>query len=486
MGRTKTRLVSGKIARPKRGLMLDGPLAKISEQQKRERILTAGWTAEQIIKLAPDSGAASAGKGLAAKHKWQSLGLSDSVAWGECQGSGKLPYQTEIFLEEPAFHCTCPSRKFPCKHSLGLFLLLADQPSAFSRPADGPPEWVRDWLEKRLKRQEKAQEVAAAPPKSKSAGKAGQAKRADQRQAKVTAGLADLRLWLGDLLRSGLAEAKGQPYKFWDSMAARMVDAQAPGVARRLREMGGIAAGGNGWQEELLERLGQLHLLLEGYRHLEQLPAGLQAEVRAQVGWTQSQDELAQEAGILDRWLVLGQSREEDDNHLKMQRTWLWGSQSGRPAVVFDFAYGSQPLDSSLAPGSSFDGEVVYFPGAYPLRALVKPGARHYPTFEDWPGAAGCSEIIEAYSQALGENPWLELFPVALSAVYPVRSGDDWQIRDEAGRCLPVEPAFPKGWPLLALSGGYSVGLFGLWDGRYLQPYSAWAEQRFIDLEENI
>ena len=41
------------------------------------------------------------------------------------QGSAASPYQTGIDLSEPAFQCTCPSHKFPCKHGLGLFLLLA-------------------------------------------------------------------------------------------------------------------------------------------------------------------------------------------------------------------------------------------------------------------------------------------------------------------------------------------------------------------------
>src|SRR3954471_11462706 len=103
--------------------------------------LTLSWTAEQIINLAPDSGSAKAGKELANRRKWQTLGFNEVAAWGECQGSAKTPYLAAIDLAEPAFRCTCPSRKFPCKHSLGLFLMLADQPEAFARterPAEPP------------------------------------------------------------------------------------------------------------------------------------------------------------------------------------------------------------------------------------------------------------------------------------------------------------------------------------------------------------
>jgi SWIM zinc finger len=46
--------------------------------------------------------------------------------WGLCAGSGKRPYQTVVDLTGPAYKCSCPSRKFPCKHALALLLNWAD------------------------------------------------------------------------------------------------------------------------------------------------------------------------------------------------------------------------------------------------------------------------------------------------------------------------------------------------------------------------
>ena len=86
------------------------------------------WTPEQIVALAPDAGSVKAGRELATARKWVSLGRSEQAVWGECQGSGAKPYQTKIDLSEPAFQCSCPSRKFPCKHALGL-LLPAGRPA---------------------------------------------------------------------------------------------------------------------------------------------------------------------------------------------------------------------------------------------------------------------------------------------------------------------------------------------------------------------
>ncbi|MBW4639863.1 MAG: SWIM zinc finger family protein [Gloeocapsa sp. UFS-A4-WI-NPMV-4B04] len=90
------------------------------------------FTNAQILALAPDASSAKNGKTLATLRKWVSLGQNEQVIWGECQGSGKTPYQTQIDLTEIAFKCSCPSRKFPCKHGLGLLLLRSNEPAAFN------------------------------------------------------------------------------------------------------------------------------------------------------------------------------------------------------------------------------------------------------------------------------------------------------------------------------------------------------------------
>ena len=40
------------------------------------------------------------------------------------------PYRTVADLAGPASKCTCPSRKFPCKHALGLMLVETAAPLA--------------------------------------------------------------------------------------------------------------------------------------------------------------------------------------------------------------------------------------------------------------------------------------------------------------------------------------------------------------------
>ena len=219
------------------------------------------WTVEQILALAPDPASAKSGKDQSSARKWQGLGTDGVSAWGLIQGSGKDPYQASVDLGGPAFKCTCPSRKFPCKHGLGLLLLLAQQPAVFTE--SNPPAWTSEWLAKRREIEETRAapaEAADVPPDPEAAAKAAAAaeKRAQARENKVAAGLQELGVWLQDLVRTGFSSLPGKPSSFWETPAARLVDAQAPGLARRVRALDGVAASGETWPERLLREVGQL------------------------------------------------------------------------------------------------------------------------------------------------------------------------------------------------------------------------------------
>ena len=235
-----------------------------------------------VLALAPDPASAKAGQGLASTKKWASLGTGESLVWGECQGSGANPYQTKIDLDGPVFSCSCPSRKFPCKHGLGLMLIWASGPNPFAQGS--PPAWVASWKESREKKAAQTKEKAERGPAP--VDLVAQAKREAARSAKVAAGLDDLSLWLSDLVRHGFGpRSAARPKGLWDDQARRMVDAQAPGVARRLRQIDEMSLAGEGWQIDLLDRLARLHLLGEGFRRLAELPPEVADDVRATIGF---------------------------------------------------------------------------------------------------------------------------------------------------------------------------------------------------------
>lgn len=443
----------------------------------------AAWTSEQVIALSPDAGSTKRGKALATATKWPLLGCSQQAVWGECKGSGKTPYRTIIDLSEPAFRCSCPSRKFPCKHSLGLFLLLTE--GAFSQ--ETPPDWVMEWLEKRTQATEQQQSKA----KAASSDSAAQEKRAHKRAAKVEAGLSDLDRWLQDIVRQGLADLLSKPYGFWDQTAARLVDAQAPGLARRVQDLAGIPHTGENWPERMLKALSQIHLLVQGYRNIEGLEPLMQAEVRSQIGWPQTQADLLARIEqsdplvekVEDTWQVLGKVVTKIES-LKVQRVWLWGMNSKRAVLVLSFAHGRSPLDISLVPGACFNGEVVFYPGTGVRRGFVISRVTSQNSNRAGLGVDLVERAIAQYAETLRKNPWTTQFPMVLNRAWLRCEKGDWWLQDEAGLGLPLSSKFTGGWKILVMSGGRPLAVFGEWDGERLRPLSLWSQKTFMPLGE--
>lgn len=431
---------------------------------------------EQVLALAPDAASAKNGRELATSKKWSALGSFNTVIWGECQGSGKTPYRSQIDISEPAFRCSCPSRKFPCKHGLGLFLIWAEQPDRFA--SQEPPQWVTEWLtarSQRVQKQVERQEQSADP--------IAQEKRSSARHQKVSTGIQELRVWLEDRIRQGLATVQQEPYQVWEQVAARMVDAQAPGLARQLRACAGMSGSGSIEVSRLLERLGRLYLLIEGFQRMESLPAKVQTDLRTQIGWAIPQEEVLSGEPRSDLWLVVGQ-RIETEDRLKIRRVWLLGLSSNTFALLLDFAHGHQSFEQSFLPRTCIEAELVFYPSASPLRALIKTRQEAIALSAQPPGTTIRAAIAD-YHQAFAKCPWLEQFPMLLHAVVPIQeSPSRWLVRDAEGVVLPLSPRLdPKqNWQLLALSGGDAIAIFGEWDGTYLSPLNVWAEEAFYGL----
>ncbi len=441
------------------------------------------WTTEQVIALAPDPGAARAGRELAAERRWTGLGRSDSALWGECKGSAAKPYQTEIDLTEaePAFKCSCPSRKFPCKHALGLFLIYAARPQSLQQAP--PPDWVQAWIDSRKAKAEKA----AAPKKeaqpvdpAKAAAQAAQ--RAEKRSARALEGVAELDLWLHDLLREGLAELPRRPQSFWAVIAAHMVDAQVPGLARMVGDLSTIPNSGPGWPDRMLARLGRLQLLLEAAHKVEELERGLQAEVRAALGFNESKEDVLIEGELVtDEWLVVGRAVTLDER-LKSQRTWLRGKATGRPCLVLDFAAGALPLDQSLITGTRFEGDVRFYPGIKPVRGLVANRRGEHLKLETLGGHDSVEGALNAYASMLAASPFFDRAPMALENVRPHRDAGGWFVVDADGVAVRLAGG-PACWRLMSMSGGRQIAVFGEWDGVRLSPLSALAGDEFANLQ---
>lgn len=432
------------------------------------------WSTEQVVALAPDAASAKAGRALAVPSRWTETGCSADPAalWGLCQGSGKNPYRAVVDLAGPAYRCSCPSRKFPCKHALGLLLTWAENGVA-DTAADAVPAWADEWLGRRVAK-------AAAGPVGPPADAAAARRRAEQRADRVAAGLDELDRWLRDQVRTGLAGTDQAAHRHFDTIAARMVDAQAPGVAGTLRDLAGPASSGEGWVERLVEEYGLLRLLVHSHRRADELPAPLAATVRARVGYPVGREDALAGEALRDRWTVLGRY-DEATTRLTARRIWLAGEASGRFGLALSYAAPGQALDASLVPGTVLDATVRYFPGSPPLRLLVEE--RHGEP-EPVPAAGpatttGVAAALASYAEALAGDPWLALWPMVLAGVTPVMpsGGEGWRLVDAAGGTLPLRARAAGQWTLLAVSGGNPVTVAGEWTPDGLRVLSAYTDE---------
>lgn len=442
------------------------------------------WTTEQVLALAPDAASRKAGARLSAAGPWSDAGSSgEGAVWGLCKGSGQKPYQTVIDTKGPAYKCSCPSRKFPCKHALGLLLLWAAEGTSAVRTVvdvgeGAAPDWAEEWLGGRRKRGEERRESAEgeAGGVAKQADPEAARRRAERRAARITGGARELEQRLTDLLRGGLAAAEQSGYGLWEETAARMVDAQAPGLASRVRELGSIPGSGAGWPVRLLEESALLHLLDQGWLEIDRLPAPLATTVRTRVGLPSP----AEGPPVRDHWLVLAQY-DTSDGKITTRRIWLYGRESGRTALVLGFGAAGRSPAPALPVGLVIEAELTPHAGAGQLRADLSDEVGLPQSTGTPPPGGTTTAAVAAYGWALREDPWLESWPVTLTDVVPVPHGEDggWQLADAEGEsALPIAHAAlarPGLWKLVSLSGGGPVTVFGECGHRGFTPLAAWS-----------
>lgn len=417
-------------------------------------------TPDQITAIAPDAASLKAGRDLATPRKWQVTGGDAEVIWGLAMGSGKEPYQTRVALADLATKCSCPSRKFPCKHGLGLMFMAAGNPAGFET-GERPP-WVSEWIDARAAREEKsvagAEEKAAKPVDEKAAEK-----RRAKREGRVEEGIALLQQAVLDLTREGLASASARDAAAWENLARRMVDAQAPGLAGALRHLSDTVLRDAAVDDELPLELGRLYLLLQAHARRDTFDEATRAELQAQLGGRSTEDESMREA-VEDDWFVAGRRVEERDR-LITSGTWLYGKRSRRWARLLRFAAVPQTIAEPWPLGATVKATLRFQAGLYPLR--VMPDGEGFPLMAAVPA---CDEetlegLLDRYAAALAANPFLRALPFLMR----LRPGGAF-LCDAAGRALPWTASADLALKMECISGGGLVPVCGEWDGRTLRP----------------
>ncbi|MBV7529721.1 SWIM zinc finger family protein [Chitinophaga sp. sic0106] len=427
------------------------------------------FTEQQVLDTAPDDASRKSGKDLASLLKWESTGRSAIALWGACKGSGSKPYQTQIDLQQLAFKCSCPSRKFPCKHGIALLLLYSR--STDNIPETASPAWVNEWIEKRQATQEKK---AAAPVTTSTSS----AKSPAVRASRVNEGIEELLRWMKDMLRNGIIHLPEKNQTYWENTARRLIDAQAPGLAGMVRNLQDIHYYQEGWQQQFMVHLLKLYTTVQGYLHLELLPELLQQDIRQQCGFTVNQEYLKSLPGITDTWQVLGKQITEQDK-LITERYWLYGESSGQTALILQFyaRHFSTPA-FTLQPGTAIKAELVYFPSVKPLRAVLKEykltaSPMHFHGMHQW------SDVLAHQTDLCSSMP---VYPEQLYTVQSLQlvpQQQQWLLMDQQRQLMALKPGSNKLWKLLAITGGHAMPMAVTGAGNYYEPIGVWSNEHY-------
>jgi hypothetical protein len=440
---------------------------------------------DSVVAMAPDQSSLAAARKLLGPGSWPVRAVDGAgLAWGECQGSGSAPYRIAVSIDDLGYKCTCPSRKFPCKHTLALIWQLAERPGDFTTAA--APEWVVEWAVRRKpngtpmpRRADGPVPSLAAPPDEAERDPASEARSAAQRERvraareeSIGRGLDELDRWLSDRLEAGLSGFAAIAHQQCRLLARRLSDAKAPGLALILDSLPGMLLAlrqedRTGW---LIETLGRLQLIGAAYRRQALLPAPLREDLRRIVGWTVERAALLADGAALSvaaKWRVIATASELQADGLRRLETWLVraGDPGAEPrfALLLDFVPGSQPASTGFVPGESFDATLVFYPSAAPLRAVMAERRAAANCSVPLPADSTPGAAIERYAGALAALPFLEQWPLGLLDVTLVDTVAGLVVAGEdRGIGLPVPRAQEE--ELLPLI-GRPMTAAGLWNG---------------------
>jgi hypothetical protein len=465
----------------------------------------AALTRDKIAALAPDQSALSASIKLQKPASWPLLGHDggDALIWGECQGSGATPYRVMADLRDLGNKCTCPSRKFPCKHVLALLSLSIEAPGRFTQ-GETPP-WVGEWLTRRRGPKKAggegdeqkaatgrgasfaiAESAASAPkpvdPKAAERAEAQRVRLREEREASIAGGLDELDRWVLDRLEEGLANFAATAQQACRSAAARLIDAKAPGIAGMVDE---LAVKLFRVPQPLraayaMERLSAIALLASAYRNQAGLTEALRADVRRLIGWTVRREELLEDKDALrvgGRWQVVSARSEVQPDRIRRLETWLLrlGARQGAEpdfALLLDFVpLAGGPSAPPFYAGEVLSAELAFYPSAVPLRAQIVTRAAAEGE-AGWGGLPDIATALDGWDRSLAHQPWLESWPLLIGGVHVARgNGDALWLEDGAGGALPLDMA--KGDAMAPLIGLPGITAAGLWDGQCFELLAA-------------
>lgn len=434
--------------------------------------------------LATDQASLKAAAGLAKPGKWSGVGASPDGAliWGECAGSGANPYRVMADLRDMGNKCTCPSRKFPCKHGLALLWMQAEAVVPF--PIVDTPEWVTEWLGRRRptggqpkppvagKDLDAARLTDPAPvedPKTTARREAASTKRIEDTERAILDALDALEQWVSDQLRLGLAGYVDDLTARCRRIAARLVDGKAAALAGHVDELPGrlLALPSGDRMRGAAVELARLLLLARAFRAAPRDP-----ELRRAIASAESRETLLADAAaprVTSTWEVLAEQVQTRRDGLVSQTTWLLNLGAGpRFAMLLDFFPASAGRRGSVfTPGEQFHGDLLFYPARAPLRALLlQREAAGAPVA--WPVEG--QPLADRLTHPFLTEPWAAERPVLLPTgrIGFDRAGAAWWQSADGAAALPLAREMTG-----LIAGTALTSTAALWSGSRLELLAA-------------
>ena len=358
------------------------------------------WDRERVLALAPDAPSQRTAPSLASGRAWPATGAAAGAARCGVNAGAAPPRRTAPWstCPGPAYRCSCPSRKFPCKHVLALLLLWSE--GSVPDDAAGPPDWAACLAHAPGRQGEPraSRRVRPSPRTPRRLLAAPSSARPGSRPAwpSSTGGSATRcgRAW-PPASRPATATGTTSPPGWSTRKPPAWPSVSAPSPRSRIRARAGTAGSSRSTRCSTCSpspTAGQA-----------ELPPPLRDTVRSRIGFSLRQaDVLAGGQPVRDHWQVLAR-RDLEQDRIRTRRTWLRGRKTGRDALLLSFAAAGQSLDDSLAVGTDADADLVFYPGAVPLRAVVL--ARHDTADGGPPDGGTVAGLLAGYAAALGRRP---------------------------------------------------------------------------------
>jgi hypothetical protein len=419
-------------------------------------------TESYIDSLAPNAGAMKNGRDLVKKNSFPVLRITadGTLLFGECRGSGKEPYRCSVDFvqpDSPLSRCSCPSRQFPCKHTLGLMYAYA-----LGKPfekAEIPPD-IAEKREKADKREEKKKETEAAE-----ANGAAPIKRKVNKSAltkKMNAqleGLSLLEKLVLQTVQAGLGGLNKKSIQLIEEQAKELGNYYIPGVQAELKgllllleEEGNKEA----VYSQAIEQLIRLHSLVKkGRSYLEQRLANPEMPMDTET----TLEELLGHAWQLAELKEYGRTRQLSE---LLQLSFLSYTDQAKGEYVdagwwVNLQDGTIHATRNLRPFRAAKAikeedtihavvqteELFQYPGEINARVRWEKGTFRDTSGQDYKAAkafasASFPDVVKQVKNVI-KNPLANRNPVMLIAFHSLEKvGDSFVFKDAQGKPLPV------------------------------------------------